>query len=100
MLFKNTDRSILFEYDKKLWHPDIKNSDHIVCEHCKDKLIRGYYDINNLKLCRKCAKIEFKEYFEELEDLEELKQTCVYDSIEQLIEDTIDEDLYKFWKRF
>lgn len=100
MIYNNNDERALYARDMELWYPDEDEYEPEVCEHCGETLEQGYYDINNSKLCEKCAKLEFKESFEELENLEELKQTCEYDSIEQLIEETIEEDLYKFWKSF
>ena len=100
MFYNNNDERIWNMRDKELWDNDTEDYELETCEHCGELLEKGYYDINNFKLCEKCAKLEFKESFEELENLEELKQTCEYDSIEQLIEETIEEDLYKFWKSF
>ena len=100
MIYNNNDERALYARDMELWYPDEDESEPEVCGHCGKTLEQGYYDINNSKLCENCAKLEFKESFEELENLEELKQTCEYDSIEQLIEETIEEDLYKFWKSF
>lgn len=100
MIYNNSDKNALYARDMELWYSDEKILDDKPkkCERCGKILSEGYYDINNYELCEKCAKLEFKEHFEELEDLEKLKQTCEYDSIEQLIEDTIDEELYKYLK--
>jgi hypothetical protein len=100
MIYNNNDERALYARDMELWYPDEDESEPEVCEHCGETLEQGYYDINNSKLCENCAKLEYREYFEEFEDLEQLKQECDYDSEEDLIEMTINENLYKYWRSF
>ena len=100
MTHNNKDQNARHKRDMELWYPEEPDVEQETCEHCGEILKQGYYDINNCKLCEDCAKLEFKEYFDEFEDLEHLKQICDYDSEEELIQITIEEDLYKFWKSF
>lgn len=100
MFFNSNEERALHARDMKLWYPDEEEYEPETCEHCGETLHDGYYAINDFQLCEECAKLEFKECFNELEDLEELKQTCEYDSEEELIELVISEDLYKFWRSF
>ena len=99
MIYNNNERA-LHSHDMELWYPDEYEFEPERCQHCDEELEKGYYDINNFKLCEKCAKLEYREYFEEFENLEQLKQDCNYESEEDLIETTINENLYKFWKSF
>jgi hypothetical protein len=68
------------------------------CDHCGIKLDNEYYSLfsSEQKLCEDCAKKEYREYFDEYEDLEELKNICDYDTEEELIQTTIEENLYKY----
>lgn len=100
MFYKNSDESMFHARDMELWYPDEEDEEEQTCEYCGEQLDNGYYKIDKAKLCKECARLEFKEYFEEFEDLEELKQTYEYESEEDLIDFVIDEDLYKFWIKF
>lgn len=98
MLYNN-DESALNARDRELWNPPMQDID-AYCVKCGKELYNTYYNVINTPLCKNCARKEFIANFEDFEDLEYLKQICNYDSIEQLIEDTVDEELYKFEKEF
>lgn len=106
-MFYNDFEKALNARDRELWEGDDISIEEELCEKCNNQVIDEYYymlPFSDDKLCKKCAKEYVMEDVNYFFTDEELIKICDIESIKELttdlIEQVVDDILYKYLKKF